>query len=312
MTTGAITLARGGHVRQNMMVRHEKDIDVALERARDARKKLEADPRRAEAAQSYAKRHRDRSAWNDGIFATLAAASVALQRAEIALWGRVAKGIYVIEPVEEWVLAAIGDEVELLDRALGRDALLEKAFGTPPEYFVEGVVRHHRIDTAASPELRALGDLADDFRRFRIRMKAFVDPDRRSIGADLALLRDWKGRLDLRSPGLSDALGRGEMMKRYLRDVQQARSAASRKKRGRRVGSIDESIVMFRQGLVVVFAERGDRKPSDLDAAEIAIVRGFETGGVAAVRERWKKRRPDKPVKDRRKKRPRGSKTPHA
>lgn len=224
---------------------------------------------------------------------------------------RVAKGKYVVEPVEDWVLAVLGDEVELLDRRLGRDALLEKAFGTPPEYFVEEVVRRLRIDTSASPELRALGDLADDFRRLRIRMNAFIDPDRRSIAADLDLLRHWKERLDPRSPGSIDALGRGEMMKRYSRDVQQARSAASNKKRGRRVGSIDESLLMFRQGVIGVFANCGYGEPSDLDVAQIAIVRGFETGDVDDVRERWKQRRKEKPVKAPRKTHRGGSKTAH-
>lgn len=309
MTTGAITLARGGHVRQNSMVRHEQDLDAALERARDARKRLEADPRRAEAAASYANRHGGRSAWNDGIVATIVAADVALQRAEIALWASAAKGKYVVAPVEEWVLAAIGDEVEFLLGKLGRDELLEKAFGKPAEYFIEEIVRRLRIDAAASPELRALADLAADFRRLRIRMNAFIDPDRSSIGADLDLLRDWNARLDPRSPGLMDALGLGEMMKRYLRHVQDARTAASNKKRGRRVGSIDESLVMFRQGVIGVFAKSGYGEPSDLDAAQIAIVRGFETGDVDDVRERWKQRRKEKPVKHPRKTHRGGSKT---
>lgn len=292
-----------------MVVSPEKDIDVALERARDARKKLEADPSRAAAAQSYAKRHRGRSAWNDGIVATIVAADVALQRAQLALWARVTTGNYVVEPVAEWVLAAIGDEVEFLLSKLGRDALLEKAFGKPPEYFIEEIVRRLHIDATTSPKMRGLADLADDFRRMRDRMKAFIDPDGRSTGADLDLLRDWKERLDPRAPGLSDALGRGEMMKRYLREVQQARSAASHKKRGRRVGSIDESLVMFRQGVIGVFAKFGYGKPSDLDAAQIAIVRGFETGDVEDVRERWKQRRKEKPVKGRRKTHRGGSKT---
>lgn len=274
-----------------MMVRHEKDLDAALERARDARKRLEADPSRAEAAASYAKRHGGRSAWSDGMVAAIVAADVALQRAELAQWARVTKGNYAVDPVEGWVLAAIGDEAELLLGKLGRDAFLEKASGTPPEYFIEEIVRRLRIDATASPELRALGDLAEDFRRFRIRMKAFVDPDRRSIAADLDLLRDWKKRRDPRSPGLIDILGRGEMMKGYWGHVRDARTGASDKKRGRRVGSIDESLFMFGQGLIGVFAKSGYGEPSDLDAAEIAIVRGFDTGDIENVSERWKQRR---------------------
>lgn len=293
-----------------MIVSPENDIDVALERAREARRRFEADPPRAEAAKAYGRR-RGRSAWNDGIFATLAAADVALQRAQIALWARVAKGKYVVEPVEDWVLAVLGDEVELLDRMLGRDALLEKAFGKPPEYFIEEVGRRLRFDTSVSPELRALGDLVEDFRRMRIRMNAFIDPDRRSTAADLDLLRQWKEGVDPRSPGLVDALGRREMMTRYWRDVREARSAASNKKRGRRVGSIDESLVMFRQGLVGFFAQSRYGRPSDLDAAQIAVVRGFETGDVDDVRARWKQRRRPKPVKETRTKRHGGGQTVH-
>ena len=297
LTTGRISLAQSFRSRQKMIVSYEKDIDVALERAREARKRLEADPLRAQAAASYAKRHDARSAWSDGIVASIVAADVALQRAEIALWARVAKDNYVVEPVEDWVLAVLGDEVELFERRLGRDAFVEKAFGTPAEYFVEGVVRRLRLDTAASPELHALGDLVDDFRRWRIRMNAFIDPNRRAMATELDLLRDWKERLDPRAPGLADALGRGEMMKRYSRDVQEARSAASNKKRGRRAGSLDESLVMFRQGLIGAFANAGYGKPSDLDMAQLSIFRGFETGHVDDVRERWKQRRKERPLK---------------